>query len=479
MHTKIKILVVVIGLGFVACSPKIEEVVLVPDPAPKPAPIVEERLTSCTTLDDLSGSLKIKTEDAFTLYRDQFKFEKYEKARDLWKQAFYSAPGANGRVTYHFRDGVQIYTNLFQYAAEPLKQGMVDTILAIYAKQMECFPDDGTTRASRAFDAFYQLRGYVSDDLIFEDFSSVLNSKGDKADYFIINPFARLLYDRVLEEKVSVEEARPLAHQILSTVNYGLANCKDKSCESWDIINEYTPDLLSGLEGIRGFYDCEYYMGKYYSQYEANPNDCDNVTEVYYKMVWAGCDPKDPRVVALREAKEKECYVAPPPPGPLKLAYAALEEGEFKTAITYLEEYIENTTDPLQKADKSLTIAKIYYAHIKNFPEARRYALRAAENRSNWGEPYILIGKLYASSGPLCGPGRGWDSQIVTWPAVDKFEQARRIDPSVAAEANKLIATYTRYMPSREDIFSRQISKGTSFRVGCWIQENTTVRTAD
>ena len=90
----------------------------------------------------------------------------------------------------------------------------------------------------------------------------------------------------------------------------------------------------------------------------------------------------------------------------------------------------------------------------------------------------MLIGKLYASSGPLCGPGRGWDSQVVTWPAIDKFSYAKSIDPSVAEEANKLIRDYRRYMPSKEDIFQRRLSKGDVFKVPCWIQEKTIVRPA-
>ena len=124
-------------------------------------------------------------------------------------------------------------------------------------------------------------------------------------------------------------------------------------------------------------------------------------------------------------------------------------------------------------------ISKIYYAHIKNFPAARKYALEAAEDRPNWGEPFMLIGKLYASSGPLCGPGRGWDSQVVTWPAIDKFNYAKKIDPSVADEANEWARKYRQYMPKKEDIFFRQLKAGQSFKVGCWIQETTTIRTAD
>ena len=119
-----------------------------------------------------------------------------------------------------------------------------------------------------------------------------------------------------------------------------------------------------------------------------------------------------------------------------------------------------------------------YAKMIKNFSKARNWARQSAQYDSSNGEPYILIGKLYASSGPLCGPGRGWDSQIVTWPAIDKWRQAKRIDASVAEEANRLIARYRLYMPSKEDIHQRILEEGSSFRVRCWIQETTTIRAA-
>ena len=169
----------------------------------------------------------------------------------------------------------------------------------------------------------------------------------------------------------------------------------------------------------------------------------------------------------------------PPPPGPLKQAFTAYNEGDYRTAITKFDEFVEKTEDVEKQAKYLLLIAKIYYRDIKDYPSSRKYAYRAAGLKEGWGEPYMLVGKLYASSGPLCGPGRGWDSQVVTWPAIDKWQYAKSIDPSVADEANTLIRQYRQYMPKKEDIFSRLIKQNSSFRVECWIQETTTVRTAD
>lgn len=441
---------------------------------------VNRDATTCTTLADLAPGVRSSTEDAFTLYRDEIRFKRYTAARKLWKVAYYNAPGSNGSATYHFDDGIKIYDHLFRKETDEARKAvLVDTILSIYDKRLECFPDDGTIKARKAFNSYYSYSDYTDSDETFALFKEVLEMKDLEADYFIINPFSKLLYDRVLDNKIDQNEAQALALKILDIIEHGKANCEDEYCEAWEIIGEYSPPLLSGLEGIRGFYPCDYYMAEYYPQYEANPENCDTVTMVYLKMVWANCDQEDERFKELKMAKDSTCYVPPPPPGPITIARDCLENGDFECAIEEFNKFVAKTDDPEKKAQYLLLISKIYYAHIKNFPAARRYAIEAASHKGNWGEPYMLIGKLYASSGPLCGPGRGWDSQIVTWAAIDKFNYAKRIDPSVATEANKWISRYQKYMPSKEDIFFRQLNAGDRFYIPCWIQERTTIRTSD
>jgi tetratricopeptide (TPR) repeat protein len=164
--------------------------------------------------------------------------------------------------------------------------------------------------------------------------------------------------------------------------------------------------------------------------------------------------------------------------GSLACGRDALNEGRYQDAIACYKEYVATAQDPAKRAKYNLRIAKIYYGHIKNFSRSREYARLALNDQPDLGEAYLLIGKLYASSGPLCGPGRGWDSQIVTWPAIDMFTKAVQVDRSVASEANRLIREYSRYMPSVEDIFQRQLSEGQTFFVPCWIQESTIIRAA-
>ncbi len=442
-------------------------------------PVVEapaEALTPCTTLSQLNSGDRDEAETAFVLYRDFVKAGDMAKALPLWKKAYQLAPGANGRIQYHFDDGVKIYTDLFKKAQDKMqKQAYVDTVMMIYDKRVECFGNEATIKGRKAFDYYYNFYEYSDADKTFNLFKEAVESKGKEADYFVINPFSSLLHDRVVDGKISKEEGSKLAVTLDSAIAHGLATCGNK-CEAWNIIADYAPNRLESLEGVDDFYDCDYYSNKYYTQFLESPADCEVIELAYRRMLRGKCDINDPRLVEVKAAKDKNCFTPPPPPGLLKQAFDLYSTGDYKGAIVLFEKFIDQTTDVEKKAKYTLLIAKIYYGDIKNFSSARKYARDAANMKSNWGEPYILIGKLYASSGPLCGPGRGWDSQIVTWPAIDKFQYAKKIDPSVAGEANKWINTYSQYMPSREDIFQRGIKEGSAFKVGCWINESTTVR---
>ena len=474
---KVSYLFVIVFFSF-CCSPKTTEVIT-EKPVQKPV-VQEERLTPCTTFDDLSPADKDKAEIAYVLYKDQIGLKNFDEAYKLWKVAYTIAPGSNGKVKSQYDDGITIYTHFFQNTTDSLlKQRYVDTINTIYEKRVECFGKDSYVNAKKAFDFYYNFQDFIPQDELFYLFDEACDTKPNKADYFIVNPFTRLLYDRVLDGTTDYESGSKYAVQLLNSIEYGLSTTKGEYLEAWKVIDDYAPSLLEALEGFDGFYNCDYYTKKYYKLYQENSDDCEYVNLAYSRMLRGGCPLTNLEVLEMQELLNTKCYVAPPPSFDIKQGNEAYQAGRYKEAVSYYENYISKTESLENKAKFQLLIAKIYYRDLKNFSKSRKYALEAAANKSNWGEPYILIGKLYASSGPLCGPGRGWDSQIVTWPAIDKFNYAKKIDPSVSSEANKLIATYEQYMPSVEDIFSRPgINKGDSFFVGCWIQETTTIRAA-
>ena len=124
----------------------------------------------------------------------------------------------------------------------------------------------------------------------------------------------------------------------------------------------------------------------------------------------------------------------------------------------------------------------IYLAQImnmnKNYEQGRTYARRAYELDKSNGEPFIIIGQLYAASAKDCGTGDFY-SKTAFWAAVDQFEKAKLIDPSLKDKANELINAYVHYFPTIESIFFNGFEEGQDFTIeGCWINETTKVRAA-
>jgi hypothetical protein len=66
--------------------------------------------------------------------------------------------------------------------------------------------------------------------------------------------------------------------------------------------------------------------------------------------------------------------------------------------------------------------------------------------------------------------------QTAFWAAVDKLEKAKAVDPSCAANVNKMINSYKQVYPDKTELFMRNLTEGASFTVPGWINEKTTVR---
>ena len=144
---------------------------------------------------------------------------------------------------------------------------------------------------------------------------------------------------------------------------------------------------------------------------------------------------------------------------------------EITNAINYFREAAELSETHDQKADAYYMLA-LAYQMKGSYSESRSAAYDALKARPNMGKAYILIGDLYANSGSRCG-----DEQVpgaYTWAAADKYSKAAAVDPSCAESANSKRAKLR--FPSKDELFKRGLSNGASYHVGCWIQENTTVR---
>ena len=153
-----------------------------------------------------------------------------------------------------------------------------------------------------------------------------------------------------------------------------------------------------------------------------------------------------------------------------------LADQEYGKAVSYLQEATKS--QDVKSAQQSYKyLAQIMLKEGK-WEQGRNYARKAIELNKSDGEPYMIIGYLYASSAKECGGSDPMYSKVAYWAAVDKFVKAKQVDSTVADKANEAIKAYSQMFPTAEDIFMRvdNYQEGMEYTVECWINEKTTMR---
>ena len=243
--------------------------------------------------------------------------------------------------------------------------------------------------------------------------------------------------------------------------------------------NENNPAEKSEWETIQNnielilepFATCPDLVSIYRKKFNETPDDLELL-----KKITRILDEKDCHNDPLYFEATKKLYELEPSPGSAYLiGKMLLNEGKYVEAIEYLKEG-EKLEDPKLVEKSYYYIAQAYRA-LNNFPAARTYALKAAAINPDNGDPYILIGDLYAESAKDCGDNE-LTSRAAFWAAVDKYSKAKQVDPSKTEEADKKIATYSMYFPPIATIFFYTLKEGDTYRVECWINEDTKIRAA-
>lgn len=156
------------------------------------------------------------------------------------------------------------------------------------------------------------------------------------------------------------------------------------------------------------------------------------------------------------------------------IARAYLKRKDLNGAKEYYTKAIELEVDPINKAKYFYQFGLILFSQGE-LVAAKNKATQAISQNGSYGDPYILLGKIFGASSKSFG-SNDFEHKTVFWIAVDKFVKAKQIDPSVATEANELISSYSSYFPAQEELFFQGLKTGDNYFVGDWIGETTTIR---
>lgn len=215
--------------------------------------------------------------------------------------------------------------------------------------------------------------------------------------------------------------------------------------------------------------------------------DCESLQEIYGPKIESNQTDsaylkKAISILKMMKCTESEAYfqasyymykINPTADAATGCGYMAYKKGDFDTAIKYFDEALSLESDNDKKAQIAYAVAATLF-NVKKLSQSRSYLQKAISFKENYGDAYILLAQLYASS-------PNWNDESALnkctyFVVIDKLQRAKAVDPSVADKANELISTYARYTPKAEDLFMLGIKAGDRVTVGGWIGESTTVR---
>ncbi|MBW6459532.1 MAG: hypothetical protein K0B08_03070 [Bacteroidales bacterium] len=406
-----------------------------------------------------------------SLYREFFKqwrASNYENEtiKDLinpWRWVLLNCPRGTQNT---YIEGTRIMAYLIEKADnEELRNKYIDTLMLVYDQRIENFGREGFVLGRKGVDLF----SYRPEDteLIYKDLKRSVELEGDNSAAPVLVYYMRAAINMAREGKADSTIIFDAYEISTAIVDHNICKLQDKPEEkgNWEIVQNNLELLLEP------FATCTDLVAIFRKKFTETPDDIDLLKKITGMLDAKRCQT-DPLYF---ETTKKLYQLEPSPQSAYLIGRMLFSEGKFAESIEYLKE--AEKLEDLAIVQQSYKIISEAYRTIKNYPAARAFALKAASLNPNDGEPYLLIGDLYAETARDCGDN-DLTARVAYWAAVDKYIRAKQVDPSIADIADKRIAAYSVYFPSAETIFFYTLREGDTYTVGCWINEDTRVRAA-
>lgn len=436
------------------------------------------------------GPDKEVCEANLSIYDTFYKQKNYKDAYPAWTYLFNNAPKRTKNIYIH---GVKIMQNLAKAEADPTrKEALIDTLFMVFDNRLKHYPGKEGYVLGQKGALMYKFR---KDNL--EAANEVLAKSfeidGNNSSASVINYYFITTTKLVNKDVFTREQLIDLFADLSGVIEYKQAKLgksifdAEAKVEAGETLDKKAAralkndkkelktltDVSNNMEvALAPLATCEILVEMYTRDFEAKKTD----------LKWLN---RAAKLLKKKECTSDEIFFnianalneIDPSAGPTALlGIMCLKKKEYKKAESYFKSSVELEEDELKKAEYSFLLANALYAQGKNV-SARSAALRAAQYRSGWGAPYILIGDMYAATSRKCGELKTeFLKRVGYWAALDKFEHAKKIDPSVKDKANKRIATYKKQMPTKQDIFTEGEINNKTYEIDCWYKETVKIR---
>lgn len=397
-----------------------------------------------------------------SLYREFFKQKNYKDAYSHWKWVFANCPIATQNI---YIDGAKLVSAKIDETKDAaMRDKLVDTLMMVYDQRITYYNSEGSVLGRKGVD-LYTYRPEKTEQ-IYQILKKAIELSGNKSSGPSIVYYFRSVIGMVelnkLEKSVIVDVYDGISEIIDFNIKQNQA--KAKSLANWE-------NTKANVEAtFEPFATCPELISIYEKKFAENPTDIDLLKKITNILERKDCVKSD----LFFKATETLHRLAPSAQSAYLMGTLNLEKNNLGKAADYLQEAAELFTENTDKIKSYNLLANINF-NQRNYSQARSNAQKILQINPNYGKAYILIGDLYAASSAMCTDD-DMSGKTVFWAAIDKYLKARSVDPSVEADANAKISQYSRHFPPSSDLFFRDLQEGSSYTVGCWINETTTIR---
>ena len=404
----------------------------------------------------------------WNLYDQFYRQRNYDKAYEAWQYMFEHCPRATTNIYLHGANMLRYFYNDTDDLDR--RDQLVDSLMTLYDQRIEMFGQRGYVLGRKAA-SLYRLRpNEVQMQFELTEESIELRGMSSGAYVLIIN------FHSVIQ---LMEAGQREIDAILERF--------DRNMEIIDYNLEHNPEdeesYRSAKMNMKAMFEpyatCESLTAIYKPRFKESPGDIELMEQIIEMLDDTGCRGEE----FFFEVNEQLYALQPDAELAFLLARLESDRSNYRESISYfldaIDMFREDGPDKHQEVifRSYWQMAEITYRRLDNMPAARNYARKANNVDPYDGRPLILIGEMYAASASDCGDDE-FTETTAYWVAVDKFERAADVaeDPSVQNRARELANTYRQYFPDRELIFFHGFDTGDTYRVACWINRNTQIR---
>lgn len=408
-------------------------------------------------------------------FKTYAKSNNYVDAYTFWKKVYDNCPAAS-KDTYIV--GAKILNwRIEQAKTEDERLKAIDELMSMYDNRIKYFGDD--EKAGKDYIIGNKVQDYTNYmkekadyKKIYSWIDPIVKEKGEATD-----PLALYFYTYSSMIKQMMDPAHKeqyVKDQLMVDGYYSKQMAAAKAAGNEKLAENYANYKASGEAAFAasGAASCDVMERIYAPQIEEKKGDLEFLKSVMGLFQGVRCTESKTYFAASDYLYQLE----PSSGAALGIARKAYADKNYDRAKKFYAEAIDLSKSGEEKGEAYYSLATMAYKQ-GSYAAARNYCNQAMEVRSGFGAPMLLIAQMYAATArniyddPI-------KQRIVYCLVVDKCARAKSIDPSISAEANRLIGTYSQHYPAKEDIFMHpDLNEGASFTVGGWIGETTTIRT--